>query len=110
MGNYFLQFCFNEILNEPLWFNSHFNDGHIHDWAKQGILIIKDILTKEGTFFKFSDLKQRFKIKDTYLDYIRLQKKLPKTWRELINNKSIENICLLRTPPILNSVKLLLEE
>ena len=59
--------CFNEILNEPLWFNSHFNDGHmcIHDWAKQGILFIKDILTEEGTFFKFSDLKQRFKIKGT---------------------------------------------
>ena len=32
--------CFNEILNEPLWFNSHFNDGHmcIHDWAKQHII------------------------------------------------------------------------
>ena len=42
--------CFNEILNKPL------NDGH-----------------------KFSDLKQRLKIKGTYLDYIRLQKNLPKT-------------------------------
>ena len=45
--------CFNEILNEPLWFNR----------AKQGILFIlfiKDILREEGTFFKFSDLKQRF--------------------------------------------------
>ena len=82
----------------------------IHDWAKQGILFIKDILMEEGTFFKFFDLKQRFKIKGTYLDYIRLQKNLPKTWRELINNKSIENICLLRTPPILNSVKLLLKD
>ena len=74
----------------------------IHNWAKQGILLIKDILTEESTFFKFSDLKQRFKLKGTYLDYILLQ--------NIINNKSIENICLLRTPPILNSVKLLLKD
>ena len=42
--------------------------------GQNNILFIKDILTEEGTFFKFSDLKQRFKIKGTYLDYIRLQK------------------------------------
>ena len=30
---------------------------------------IKDILTEDGTFFEFSDLKQLFKIKRTYLDY-----------------------------------------
>ena len=47
----------------------------IYNWAKQGILsFIKDILTEDGTFLKFSDLKQLFKIKGTYLDYIRLQK------------------------------------
>ena len=46
----------------------------IYNWAKQGILFIKDSLTEEGTFSKFSDLKQLFKIKGTYVDYIRLQK------------------------------------
>ena len=45
--------CYNEIVNEPLWFNNHFIDGHmcIYNWAKQGILFIKDILTEDGTFF-----------------------------------------------------------
>ena len=68
--------CYNEIVILPIWFNNHFIDGHmcIYNWAKQGILFIKDILTEDGTFFKFSDLKHFFKIKGTYLDYIRLQK------------------------------------
>ena len=82
----------------------------MYNWAKQGLLIIKDILTEDGTFFKFSDLKQLFKIKGTYLDYIRLQKNLPKAWRDQIINKEIENTCLLTIPPILISVKLLLED
>ena len=70
--------CYSEIVNEPSWFNNHFIDGHmcIYNWSKQCILFIKDLLTEEGTFFKFSDLKQRFQIKGTYLDYNRLQKKL----------------------------------
>ena len=86
-----------------------FIDSHmcIYNWAKQGILFLKDILTEEGTFLKFSDLKQLFKIKGTYLDYIRLQKDFTKAWRDLINNKAIENTYLLTIPPILNSVKLL---
>ena len=45
----------------------------IYNWAKQGILFIKDILTEDSTFFIFSDLKQLFKIKGT--------------WRDQINNK-----------------------
>ena len=102
--------CFNDILKEPLWFHSHFNHGYmcIHNSAKQDIFFIKYTLSEKGTFF--SDLKQRLKIKGTYLDRIWLQKSLPKTWRELINNKSIENICLLRAPPFLNWVDLLLKD
>ena len=80
---------------------------YIYNWPKQGILFIKHILSEEGTFFKLLDLKQLFKIKRTYLDYIRLQNNLPKAWRDLINNKAIEKACLLTIPPILNSVKLL---
>ena len=79
-------------------------------WEKQGILFIKDILTGDGTFLKFLYLKQHFKIKGTYLDYIRLQKNLPKAWRDQIKNKAIENTCLLTIPPILTSVKLLLKD
>ena len=30
-----------------------------------------------------------------YLDNIRLRKNLQKAWRDLINNKAIENTCLL---------------
>ena len=54
--------CYNEIVSEPLWFNTHFIDGHmcIYNWAKQGILFIEDILTEDSTFFEFSNLKQIF--------------------------------------------------
>ena len=48
---------------------------------------MEDILTEESTFFKFSELKQCFKLKGTYLDYIRLRKTYQKQVKLLIINR-----------------------
>ena len=44
-----------------------------------------DIINENGLFFDFVELKRRYDIKGTYLDYTRLLKNIPKPWREMIN-------------------------
>ena len=79
----------------------------IYNWAKRGVWFIKDILTEKSTFLNFSDFKEQFKIRGTYLDYMQLLKNIPRAWYEAIKDPTQELLCLLTVPPILISVKLL---
>ena len=44
-----------------------------------------DISNENGLFCDFVELKRRYNIKGTYLDYIWLLKNIPKSWKEIIN-------------------------
>ena len=72
-----------EIVYCPLWKNSHvsFNESlFIKDWYDKFIRNIMDIINENGLFCDLVELKRRYNIKGTYLDYTRLRKNIPKPW------------------------------
>ena len=44
-----------------------------------------DIINENGLFCDFVELKRRYNITGTYLDYTQLLKNMPKPWKEIIN-------------------------
>jgi hypothetical protein len=83
-----------DIINEPLWFNSNFNNSDIciFHWARHGILSIKDILDlNTGSFLDFQVVKERFEIAGTYLDYERVTRNIPTHWVETLANHTLNS-------------------
>ena len=72
-----------EIVYCPLWEQSQFSGNRsffIKDWYDKGIRNIIDIINENG-LISFEDLKH---IKGTFLDYTRLVRNIPKSWKEII--------------------------
>ena len=77
-----------EIVYCPLWEQSQFSGNRsffIKDWYDKGIRNIIDIINENGLIYDFEDLKHKYNIKGTFLDYTRLLRIIPKSWREIIS-------------------------
>lgn len=77
-----------EIVYCPLWENSQISSNgsfFLKDWYDKGIRNILDIINENGLLYDFVDLKNRYNIKGTYLDYARLVRNIPKSWKEIIS-------------------------
>ena len=57
----------------------------IKDWYDKGIRNIIDIINENGLIYAFEDLKHKYNIKGTFLDYTRLLRNIPKSWKEIIS-------------------------
>jgi len=70
------------LLSEPLWFNTRFKNKKtcIKNWAKGGILFLRDILIENGKFVSYESLTQTYEIKGTFLDYVQLKRNIPNEW------------------------------
>ena len=53
-----------------------------------------DLIDENGLIYEFQELKQRYDIPGTYLNYIRLINKIPRGWRDMINEDSRKNASL----------------
>lgn len=81
-----------DILYSPVWFNSNFLHGqnfYIKDWYDKGIRNVMDLLNTEGQFYQYHQLREKYQIQGTYLNYLALMKKLPAEWKHKINENSI---------------------
>ena len=61
-----------EIVYCPLWEQSQISGNRIFfikDWYDKGIRNIIDIITENGLIYDFEDLKHKYNIKGTFLDY-----------------------------------------
>jgi hypothetical protein len=56
------------------------------NWYDKNIQVVVDILTEEGEFYTFNELKDVYKIRGTYLDYQRLLTNIPNKWKIIIQN------------------------
>jgi len=79
----------DDLLSEPLWFNTHFKNKKmcINNWAKEGILFLRDILDENGKFVSYESLTQTYDIKGTFLDYEQLKHNIPNEWLLKISKK-----------------------
>ena len=86
-----------KIMYSPLWGNTQINENGnyiVNEWYNKGIRNVMDLIDENGLIYEFQELKQRYYIPGTYLDYIRLINKIPRRWRDLINEDSRKNSSL----------------
>ena len=70
----------------PLWGNTQINI--VNEWYNKGLRNVMDLIDENGLIYEFQELKQMYDIPGTYLDYIRLINKIPRRWRDMINEDS----------------------
>ena len=84
-----------DILYSPIfWYNSKLIQGQnffIKEWYDKGVRQIIDLLDAEGKFYQYNDLKKKYNVNGTFLDYLSLLRKLPREWENKIKENS--NIC-----------------
>ena len=72
----------------PLWFNTHIVQGqnlYIKEWHDKHIRNVIDLLDLDGQFYQFNELKEKYNIHGTFLDYHSILRKLPADWKIKIN-------------------------
>ena len=80
-----------KIIYSPLWGNSLINrNGNyiINEWYNKGIRNVIDLIDENGLFYQFQMLQERYGIHGTYLDYMQLINRIPRLWRDIINENS----------------------
>ena len=83
-----------KIMHSPLWGNIQINENGnyiVNEWYNKGIRNVMDLIDENGLIYEFQELKQRYDIPGTYLDYIRLINKILRRWRDMINEDSRKN-------------------
>ena len=81
----------DDIICSPLWCNSNLSKTEkflFKNWFEMGVRNVIDIVDTNGYIYDFEQLKQIYNLKGTFLDYQRLVNKLPKTWRDVINENN----------------------
>ena len=87
-----------KVIYSPLWGNSQINGNRyfiINEWYNKGIRNVIDVIDENGLIYDFQTLKDRYNIHGTYLDYAQLINRIPRLWREIINENS-RNIIMYR--------------
>ena len=80
-----------KMIYSPLWGNSLINrNGNyiINEWNNKGIRNVIDLIDENGLFYQFQVLQERYGIHGTYLDHMQLINRIPRLWRDIINEKS----------------------
>ena len=57
----------------PLWGDTQINENRnyiVNEWHNKGIRNVMDVIDENGLIYDFQELKQRYDIPGTYLDYI----------------------------------------
>ena len=93
----------DEIFHSPIWLNSKMEDkGNLifKNWSDKGINLIIDLLDENsgetGYFLTFEDLKSKFNINGTFLEYQRVIKAIPGDWKTAIKNTEGDKINIVK--------------
>jgi len=90
-----------DVFNQPLWHNNKLNIEYIPAWHKKGLLYLGDLFDIHGKLYTWCEVKNKYQIKGTFLDYNRLIINIPKEWLRLTQG-NITNLRPRATPAILN--------
>ena len=80
-----------QVLESPLWYNENLGRGKafFKNWYEKGIRVLLDIISEDGEFYTFEELKVKYDIKGTFLDYHSLINNTPQSWKTQINENRI---------------------
>ena len=90
---YFKPATYGEIVEQPLWYNSHIKmNGKCIFFKKlnqQGVKTIFDLLAQDNTFVTFENINEYYPNCITWLEYRGLVNAIPCKWkREILNNNA----------------------
>ena len=76
-----------QILICRLWHNDRFGNGQLflRNWCDMGIRVIYDLISEEGVFYSFEQLKAKYNIRGTFLDYQHVLNSISQVWKDQIN-------------------------
>ena len=105
----------NDVLKMTIWYTWYVKNNNLKQLQNNFILadciVIGNLLGEDYTFLTYAQLKDKFGVNLNCLDYMALQREIPKRWRELIihNQDNIEEereskqiISLLKTDKVCN--------
>ena len=58
---------------------------YIREWYDKGIRNIIDLMNLDGNFYQLDELKEKYNVYGTFLDYNSILRKLPADWKTKIN-------------------------
>ena len=76
-----------QILICPIWHNDRIGNGQLflRNWWDMGIRVINDLISEEGIFYSFEQLKAKYNIRGTFLDYQHVLNNISQVWKDQIN-------------------------
>ena len=76
-----------QILICPIWHNDRIGNGQLflRNWWDMGIRVINDLISEEGIFYSFEQLKAKYNIRSTFLDYQQVLNNISQVWKDQIN-------------------------
>lgn len=80
------------ILESPLWFNKNLKNGQffcLNDWFQKGLIYIGDLFDENGDMLDFQTLKNRYRLRGTFLDFHAVVRKIPDSWKTILNNNKL---------------------
>ena len=71
-----------DFVNEPLWYNPKCNTGEllIQNWFRNGVRNVRDLHNGKGQVLNFQEVKEKYNVKGTLLDYERVLRCIPNEW------------------------------
>jgi hypothetical protein len=70
----------DDLFNQPIWHNHNIKFDYIQSWQRKGMHYLYNLYSPNGNLLTFKELKEKFNIKGTYLDYKRFIKNIPNEW------------------------------
>ena len=92
-----------KILFSPLWGNSniHGNGNYIiNEWFNKGIRNVLDLMDDDGYFNDFQTLQERFGIHGTFLNYLQLINRIPRAWKNIVNENRMKIASFKHNVPV----------
>ena len=76
-----------QILICPIWHNDRIENGQLflRNWWDMGIRVNNDLISEEGIFYSFEQLKANYNIRGTFLDYQHVLNNISQVWKDQIN-------------------------
>ena len=76
-----------QILICPLWHNDRIGNGQLslRNWWDMGIRVIYDLISEEGIIYSFEQLKAKYNVRGTFLDYQHVLNNISQVWKDQIN-------------------------
>ncbi len=84
--------CGNDVLNLTMWNAWYMKNDNLkvlqNRFIQNGCTLIRDLYGQDGMFLTYAMMQEKYNIRINFLDYLALQRQIPKRWRNLISNNA----------------------